>query len=161
MSERAQALATRFERASEELVAAVAGCGGDAWRAPCADTGWSVGVQADHIVAAEAFTTDYVGRLARGEVVEPVPMAAINQGNDQRAAQAASADQAAVVGQLRREMAAAAGLIRGLSDEQLGRTGQIVAEVPAQSVAEWIEYLSIGEIERHGGCLRQALGNGA
>ena len=158
MSARARALATRFERVGAELLAAIEGCGDDAWRAPCSDTGWSVGGQADHIVAAEAFTTDYVGRLARGEAVEPVPMAAINQGNDRRAAQAASGDKAAVVAQLRREAAAASQLIRGLSDEQLGRSGQIVAEVPAKSVAEWIEYLSIGEIERHGGCLRQAIG---
>jgi len=161
MSERAQALAARFERASGELIAAIEGCDGNAWRATCSDTGWSVAVQADHIAAAEAFVTDYVGRIARGEAVEPVPMAAINQGNDQRAAQAASADQAAVVAQLRQETTTATRLIRDLSDEQLGRTGQIVAELPAQSVAAWIESLSIGEIERHGGCLRQALGSGA
>jgi len=49
-------------------------------------------------------------------------------------------------------------LIRGLSDEQLARTGKIVAEVPAQSVAGWIAYLSIGEIDRHGGRLREAVG---
>ena len=102
--------------------------------------------------------TEYVGRLARGEQVEPVPIAAINRENDRRAAQAASIDREEAIRQLRQQGGAAVRLISGLTDEQLGRTGQIVAEVPARSVAEWVEYLSIGEIERHGGCIRQALG---
>ena len=158
MSDQARALADRFEQTNATLIATLAGCDDDAWRATCPDTGWSVAVQADHIAAAEDFVTEYIGRLARGEQVEPVPIAVINRENDCRAVQAAGIDGAGAITQLRQQGGAAVRLIGSLTDEQLGRTGQIVAEVPARSVAEWVEYLSIGELERHGGCIRQALG---
>jgi hypothetical protein len=158
MSDHARALADRFEQVNAALITTLAGCDDAAWRATCPDTGWSIAVQADHIAAAEGFVTEYVGRLARGEQVEPVPIAAINRENDRRAAQAAGIDREGAITQLRQQGGAAVQLIGNLTDEQLGRTGQIVAEVPARSVAEWVEYLSIGEIERHGGCIRQAFG---
>jgi hypothetical protein len=85
-------------------------------------------------------------------------MAVIEQANEQRAGQRAGVSRDEAIAQLRENGAAMAQMIRGLSDEQLARTGQIVAEVPARSVEQWIAYLSIGEIERHGGRLREAIG---
>jgi uncharacterized damage-inducible protein DinB len=158
MSDRTQALAQQFERANETLIASLAASDDAAWRATCPDTGWHVGVQADHIAAVEAFVTDRLGRIAGGENVEPIPMAAIERENDRRAEQAANITQDEAIARLREQGTAAVRLIRSLSDEQLARTGQIVAELPAQSVEQWIVALSIGEIERHGGCIRQATG---
>ena len=158
MSERAQALAERFERANEELIATIAGCADDHWRASCSDTGWAVGVQADHLGVGQAFIAERIEGIARGEAAPPVPMATIEQINDQRAGQAADIGKEEAIALLRQNGAAMAGMIRGLDEEQLGRTGQIVAELPVLSVERWIENLAIGELERHGGCIRQAIG---
>ena len=157
MSERAQALAERFERANEELIATIEGCADDRWRASCSDTGWAVGVQADHLGAGQAFITEYIGSIARGEATPPLPMAVIDQANAQRVGQAANVSKEDAIALLRQNGAALAEMIRGLDEEQLGRSGQIVAELPAHSVEQWIEYLAIGELERHGGCIRQAI----
>ena len=158
MSARAQALAEQFERANTELIAAISACGDERWGARCADTGWTAAVQADHLGAGQAFIADRIGRLARGEADDPLPMAVIEQANEARAAQRSGVSREEAAAQLRENGAAMAQLIRGLSDEQLARTGKIVAEVPVQSVEGWIAYLSIGEIERHGGQLREAVG---
>ncbi len=158
MSERARALAERFERANEDLIATVAGCDEAGWRARCPDTGWNVAIQADHLADGEAYIADILGRMARGEAVQPLPMAAIEQANEQRAAQMADTTRDDVVALLRRNGAAAAAAYRGLDDAQLGRTGQFVAELPAKTVEEWVEFLAIGELERHGGAILQALG---
>ncbi len=157
MSERARALAERYERANEELIATIAGCADDHWRASCSDTGWAVGVQADHLGVAQAVIAEHIGAIARGEPLPPLPMAVINQANDQRAGQAAEISKEEAIALLRQNGAAMAEMIRGLDEEQLGRSGQIVAELPAHSVEQWIEYLAIGELERHGGCIRQAI----
>jgi len=158
MSAKAEGLAGRFERANEGLIATVAGCDDAGWRSACPDTGWRVAIQADHLAAGEAAIADVLGKMARGEAVQPLPMAAIEQANEQRAARVANTTRDEVVALLRRNGADAAATYRGLSDEQLGRTGQFVAELPAKTVEEWVEYLAIGELERHGGCIRQALG---
>jgi uncharacterized damage-inducible protein DinB len=158
MSARAQELAEQFERANEELIAAISRCSDEGWKARCADTGWTAAVQADHLGAGQAFIADRIGRIARGEADDPLPMAVIEQANEQRAGERAGCSREEAIAQLRENGAAMAAMIRGLSDEQLARTGKIVAEVPSQSVEGWIAYLSIGEIERHGGRLREAVG---
>jgi hypothetical protein len=156
MNERTKPLAEQFEQANEDLIATLATCDATAWRAACPDTGWRVGVQADHIAAVEAFVTDRLGRIAGGETIEPLPMALIERENDRRAEQAANITPEEAIAQLRAQGEAAVRLIRSLSADQLARTGQIVAELPAQSVEQWFTGLSIGEIERHGGCIREA-----
>ena len=158
MSARAQELAEQFERANAELIAAIERCGDDAWGARCADTGWTAAVQADHLGAGQAFIADRIGRIARGEADDPLPMAVIEQANEQRAGARAGVSREEAIALLQENGAAMAAMIRGLSDEQLARTGKIVAEVPSQSVEQWIAYLSIGEVERHGGRLREAVG---
>ena len=157
-SERARALAEQFERVNDDLIATVERCTAEQWRATCADTGWSVAVQADHLANGEAFIAERVGQIARGEAAPPLPLATIEQANEQRAAQAADVGRDEVIAMLRRNGATAAQMIRDLDEEQLGRTGQIVVELPVWSVEQWIENLSIGELERHGGAIRQAVG---
>ena len=158
MGARAQELAEQFERANAELIAAIGRCGDDRWGACCADTGWTAAVQADHLGAGQAFIADRIGRIARGEAEAPLPIAAIEQANERRAAERAGGSRDEASAQLRENGAAMAQMIRGLSDEQLARSGKIVAELPSHSVEGWIAYLSIGEIERHGGRLREAIG---
>lgn len=158
MSARAQELAQQFERANEELIAAIDRCGEEGWRARCADTGWTAAVQADHLGAGQAFIAYRIGQLAQGEDTPPLPLAAIEQDNDQRAGQQAGVDKDKAVALLRENGATMAAMIRGLSDEQLARTGQIVVEMPSHSVGQWVQALPIGEIERHGGRLREAVG---
>jgi hypothetical protein len=158
MGGRARTLAERFERANEELITTVAGCDDAGWRAICPDTGWRVAIQADHLAIGEAFVADLVGRLARGESVQPLPIAAIERANDERAALVADTTRDEVVALLRRNGASAAAIYRELTDEQLERGGPLVAELPARTVEEWIDFLAIGELERHGDAIRRALG---
>ena len=157
MSSRAQELAAQFERANEELIAAIGRCSDERWTARCADTGWTAAVQADHLGAVHAFPTDYIGRIARGEEVAPLPIAVIEQENEKRAARQANVSREEAIALLQENGATMAALIRGLSDEQLARTGTIVTELPVQSVEQWITMLAIGEVERHGGALREAV----
>ena len=49
MSERAEALAKRFEQVNDELIAAVEGCSDEQWRKTCSGEQWSVAVTAHHV----------------------------------------------------------------------------------------------------------------
>jgi hypothetical protein len=157
MSGETQVLAVRFERELADLIAAVEACPPDRLDVPCADTGWPARVQLDHLAAVAGFTADRVRRIAAGEPAPAVPMAAVDAGNAQRAARAATIGTGAAVVALREQGMRMADVIRALGDAQLDRRGDIVAELGEKSVREWIEFLAIGEIERHGGALRRAI----
>ena len=59
MSERAAALAERFERINQDLIATVERCSDADWRRACAGEGWPVGVTAHHVATFAALTGDY------------------------------------------------------------------------------------------------------
>jgi hypothetical protein len=151
-------LAERFEQANDELIASIASCTEEQWQATCPDTGWSIAVQAHHLAELRGPTIDWVGGIARGEDVPVLPMAAIDAANARHLREATGCQRDPVVAQLRESGAAVTQLLCSLGDQQLARTGQIVAELPAQSAAAWAEYLFVGEVERHGSAIKQALG---
>lgn len=78
--------------------------------------------------------------------------------NAQHAAAYADVAKDEVVAELRRNGVAAAAWIRSLSEAQRERTGAGAVGVPAFSVAQLIQYGMMGEMERHGGSLREAIG---
>lgn len=158
MAGRAEELARRFEQRLEELIRAVEGCPEERWRASCADTGWSANVQARHVAEGAASVAGILRRVAAGEQVPPLDMAQIDRGNAEHARQHAGCDKAEVLALLRKNGGEAAATIRGLSDEQLERTWAMVEGRPPWPLARVVELLSIGEIERHGGALKQTVG---
>ena len=55
--------------------------------------------------------------------------------------------------------AAAAGLVRGLSDEQLGRSATLLAGRPPLTAEQIISNILIGHIDQHFGSIRQTIGS--
>ena len=156
-SERARALAWRVQQANDALIATVEGCTPEQWRALCADTGWTVGVQAHHIAANEAPIEDAIRAVAEGHPHPPMPPEKLDAINARHAEEFANVTKDAVVALLRDNGAMAARTYRDLSDEQLSRTATLMVGGHPASVAQLIEYLAIGEIERHGAHIRSAI----
>lgn len=159
-SERARALAWRFQQATEALIATIEGCTPGQWRAVCADTGWTVGVQAHHIAQGEDTFAGIIQKVASGQPTAPMPPGVLDGINARHAEEFAHVTQAETVALLSRNGATAMQTYRRLSDEQLGRSAALMEGKQSMTVVEMIEYLAIGEIERHGAALRQALDGG-
>lgn len=155
-SERARALAWRFRQANDALIATVAGCTPAQWRATCADTGWTVGVQAHHIAAGEAAIAGIVRDAAASHPHPPMPPGRLDEINARHAAEFADVTKEETSILLRENGARAAEVYRALSDAQLALTVTL-AEGHAMTVADVVERLAIGEIERHGAEIRRAL----
>jgi hypothetical protein len=81
----------------------------------------------------------------------------IDAANARHAEACANVTQAETCALLQRHGALATELYRGLSDEQLARTGVTLVDGPPSTVAGLIDYLAIGEIERHGQAIREAI----
>lgn len=155
-SDRARALAWRFQHANEQLIALITGCTPAQWRATCADTGWTVGVQAHHIAMGEAAFAGAVRDATMGHTHPPLTTAQLDDINAQHAAAFANVTIAETVSLLRDNGARAAETFRSLSEAQLGLPITLMADQPI-SVADVIEQCAIDEIERHGGYIRAAL----
>ena len=157
-SARARALAWRFEHANQGLIAMIERCSPEGWRAICADTGWSVGVQAHHVATGEAPILGVIQDAADGRPHPPMPPAKLDAINARHAAEFADVTREETAELLRRNGAAAARAYRVLSDEQLERSATLLEGGEPATVAELIEHLAIGEIERHGGYIRDVVG---
>jgi hypothetical protein len=162
MSERALALAEALERANNELIAVVERCSGPQWRARCAREGWSAGVAAHHIAVDHPLIAGLVQTVARGESVPQLTWDWINGFNAQHEAEHANCTKEETVELLRQNGAAAASIVRELTDEQLDRTASIPWEDwPPVSAQQLIERKLIGHISEHLESIRTAISGGA
>jgi len=140
MGERAAALADQFEQTLGELIATVEGCSEEQWRAMCGAEGWTVAATTQHVGAQFPLERQYISAAAEGRPLPDLTWDDINGTNERRAGEQASCSKDEVLASLRdggREMAA---YVRGLSDEQLDRTGALPlaggAQVSTQQLIE-------------------------
>ena len=151
MSERARALADRFEQANRELIATVEGLSDAQWKAKTASEGWSVGVVAHHVAGGHMGISGLVQKIANGEPVTPPN---IDKMNAEHAVQHANATKAETLALLRQNGAAAAAMVRSLGDAQLDQVGGSMG----MSAAQAIERILIGHVHDHHGSIRKAVG---
>jgi quercetin dioxygenase-like cupin family protein len=156
-SAQARALAWRFTHANYELIRLVERTTPVQWRARCADTGWTVAVQAHHIADNHAHLAGMIQQIAEGQPPEPVPVEKIDAANAHHAEVFANVTQAEAVSLLRRNGAFAAEIYRALTDEQLARSAVTLLGAPPSTVAGLVNHLAIGEIERHGQAIHAAM----
>ena len=150
MGERAEALARRFEQANNDVIAAVEGLSDGQWKALNKDAGWSVGVTAHHVAVSHPALIGLIQAIGSGQPLPPLTADMRDHGNAQHAQQFADCTKQETLGMLRANGAAAAAAVRGLSDEQLDRTGSMPAFGDAPiSAQQVIERILIGHPGMH------------
>jgi uncharacterized damage-inducible protein DinB len=150
MGERAETLAQRFEQANNDLIAAVDGLSDSQWQALNKDAGWSVGVTAHHVAVSHPAVAGLVQAIGSGQPLPPITLDMLNQGNAQHARESAGCTKQETLDLLRANGAAAAAVVRGLSDDQLDRTGTMPAFGDAPiSAQQVIERILIGHPGMH------------
>lgn len=149
MSERAEGLAQKFEQVNNDLIQAVEQCSDEQWKAICKEETWPVGVTAHHIAGGTAAIAGLAQAVASGQELPPLTMEQLHQGNAEHAREHANCTKQETLDILRRDVPAAAGAVRALSDEQLDRSAQILADAPAMSAAQLIDNILIGHAAGH------------
>lgn len=119
MGARGDALGSQLEQVNDELIRTIEGCSEQQWRATCAGEQWSVAVTAHHVASVQELLAGIVQSLGNGQPVPPVTMEMIDQGNAAHAQQFANCTKEETIGLLRSSGTAGAGILRGLSDQQL------------------------------------------
>ena len=162
MSGRAEPLAERFQRATEQVIRFVEALSDAQWRAVDPDEGLSVGAMVHHLAAGDRLARGVLEALARGAERASYETE-VATGDRERlqareAAEFAHLSRAETVELLRRQGAEVAQTIRGLSDAELERVDLFWGESVRvrEFVERWIE-----DIDQHLAEIRATAGRRA
>ena len=154
MGERAEALAAKFEQVNQELIDVIEECSEEKWRSACSGEGWSVGVTAHHVALDTALLAGMVRAMASGQSFPPLTSEGNDKTNAQHAQEHADCTKQETLDLLRREVPIAAGVLRGFSNEQLGRTAEVLAGAQHLSTEHVIQGFLIAHVSEHLGSIQ-------
>lgn len=139
MGQRTSALADQFEQAIAEFAETIQKLPDEKWNAICGE-GWTLAATAQHVSGQFPLEMEYITAIAEGRPLPSYSWDDINGKNDSRAAKNSAVSKAHVLKELREGGASTSAYLRGLSDEQLDRTGELAlaggATVNTQALIE-------------------------
>ena len=158
MAAKAEALAKQFETKVHDATAVIEKLSDADWKKVTAAEQWPVGVVAHHVAQSHEGISRIVKTVASGQPMPHFTMDMLHQMNAQHAKEHASCTKAETLALHKRNAAAAAAVVRGLSDAELARTGTLLAGNPAMSVEAIVNAILINHIDDHFGSIRKTLG---
>jgi hypothetical protein len=157
MGQRSQTLAEQFEQANRQMTATIERCSDAQWKTKTPGETWPVGVVAHHVAQALEAVAGIVRLVATGQPLPPMTMDDLHKMNAEHAKQYANVTKDETVALLRKNGAAAAGTVRGLSDEQLDRSAPVLGG-PLMTAQQLVERGLIGHVKEHHGSIQAVVG---
>lgn len=154
----AAGLAEQLERAVEEFIETVEGLSDEQWRTMFPNEERSVGVLTRHVAAAIPFELSVFREIAAGRQPSTITEAQLAEMNALDAENWAGCPKDETLALLRTNAVAAADEVRQLRDEQLGRTGKYIEDIPEPwTVEQLVDRLLIGHVYEHLHSIRAVL----
>jgi len=157
MSARAESLAKQFETKAAEMTGVIATLSDADWKKTTAAEQWSVGVTAHHVASGHVGILGIVKTLAAGQSISNFTMDMLHEMNAKHAEEQASCTKAETLALHEKNAAAAAAVVRALSDAELDQKGTVLAGVPAMTTQQAIESILINHITDHMGSIRKTV----
>ena len=118
---------------------------------------WPVGVTAHHLTGVLEAIPKMVKAVVAGQSLE-FTKDMINEMNAGHAKEYAGCTKAETIELLKKGSAAAAGVINGLSDDQLAKSGTVFLDAPPMTAEQLITGGLLAHIDEHFGSIRKAVG---
>lgn len=157
MGQRSQALAEQFEQTNRQMTATIERCSDAQWKTKTSGEKWPVGVVAHHVAQSHEGIAGIVKLIATGQQLPPMTMDTIDKMNAEHAKQYANVTRPDTLALLKKNAAAAASTVRGLSDEQLDRSAPVLGGSP-MTAQQMIERVLIGHVKEHHGSIQAVVG---
>jgi hypothetical protein len=158
MASKAQALAKQFEGKAQDATTTIEKLSDAEWSTVTASEQWPVGVVAHHMAMGHEAIGNIVKTVAAGQPMPHFTMDMLHEMNARHAVEHARCTKAETLALHRKNAAAAASMLRGLSDEQFGKSGTVLAGMPPMSVEQIVTAILIGHIDEHVGSIRATTG---
>ncbi len=158
MAAKSEALAKQLEAKVREAMATLEKLSDADWKKQTEREKWPVGVTAHHFAGALEPVSKMVKAVVAGQSRE-FTSEMLDEMNAKHAKEYANCTKAETIELLRRGSAAAAAVIRGLSDDQLAKSGSVFAGAPPMTAEQLITAGLLDHIDGHFGSIRKTIGN--
>ncbi len=159
MGAKSEALAKQFEVKAREAMATLEQLSEADWKKVTAAERWSVGVTAHHLAGGLEAVSNIVKTIAAGQSLSNFTGDMLDQMNAQHAKDHAGCTKAETIELHRKGAATAAAVIRGLSDDQLARSGTVFTGLPPMTAEQLITRGLLNHVDEHFGSIRQTVGH--
>jgi len=157
MGAKSEALARQLEGKVQEAMATLDKLSDADWKRVTEAEKWSVGVTAHHLAGVLEPISKMVKAVVAGQSLE-FTNDMIDERNARHAKDYANCTKEETIARLKKGSAVAAEVIRGLSDDQLAKSGIVVAGAPPMTVEQLITGGLLGHIDGHFGSIRKTVG---
>ena len=158
MGAKGEGLAKQFEAKAQEATAAMEKLSDADWKKITEAEKWSVGVTAHHVAGSHEPIAGIIKTIASGQSMPHFTMDMLHESNAKHAKDFADVSKADTIALHKKGVAAAAAAVRGLSDEELAKSGGVLAGMPAMSAEQIVTGILINHIDDHFGSIRKTVG---
>jgi hypothetical protein len=158
MGAKSEALAKQYEAKVQEATGVLEGVSEADWKKTTGAETWTVGVVAHHVAGGHEGIAGIIKTVAGGQSIPNFTLDALHEMNAKHAKEFANVSKAETIALHKKNAAAAAAVVRGLSDDDLAKSGTVLSGMPAMSVEQIVTNILIHHIDDHVGSIRKSLG---
>jgi hypothetical protein len=158
MGARGEVFAKQFEAKVEEATALLEKLSDADWRKTTSAEKWTVAATAHHIASSYEPVARIIKTIAAGQALPHFTRQMLDEMNAQHAKEFADCTKPETIALHKKGAAAAAAVVRGLSDAELAKTGTVFTGMPPMSAEAMINGALLGHIDEHFGSIRKTVG---
>ena len=158
MGAKGEALAKQFEAKAQEATAVLEKLSDADWKKVTEGEKWSVGVTAHHVAGSHEPIAGMIKTVAAGQSIPGFTLDMLHEMNAKHAKDFANIGKAETIALHKKGAAEAAAVVRGLSDEQLAKSGTVLTGMPAMTAEQVITNILINHINDHFGSIKKTIG---
>jgi uncharacterized protein (TIGR03083 family) len=159
MAAKGEALAKQFEAKAQEATTVLERLSDADWKKTTSSEKWTVGVVAHHMAGAHEAIAGIIKTVASGQSMQNFTMDMLHDMNAKHAKEHANATKAETVALHKKSAAAAAAVLRGLSDADYAKSGSALAGMPPMSAEQIVGGILMRHIDEHLGSIQATTGS--
>jgi hypothetical protein len=159
MGAKSEVLAKQFEAKAQDAASVLEKLSDADWKKVTEGEKWTVGVTAHHLARAFEAVAGIVTGIVAGQSPGNFTTGMLDGMNAQHAAEHANCTKAETIALLKKGVPAAAAVVRGLTDDQLAKSGTVFTDAPPMTAEQLITRGLIIHIDEHIGSIRKAIGH--
>jgi uncharacterized protein (TIGR03083 family) len=158
MGVKSEALAKQYEAKVKDATTVLEKLSDAEWKKTTPGEKWTVAVVAHHVAGSHEGIANIIRTVASGQAMQNFTMDMLHEMNAKHARENANVTKAETIALHKKNAAAAAAVVRGLSDDQLGKSATVLQGMPAMSVEQIITNILMHHVDDHVGSIRKTVG---
>jgi len=159
MGAKGEALAKQIEAKAKDASATLDKLSDADWKKVTEAEKWTVAATAHHLASGLEAVSGLVTGIVAGKSPDNFTRGMLDQMNAQHAKEHANCSKAETAALLKKGAATAVATVRGLSDEQLAKSGTVFADAPPMTAEQLVQGGLVKHIDEHFGSIRKTVGH--